>query len=146
MALSLQTDFGQAVSPIRTAGGLETNPGTALSHCRPDFFCSAYCQDVRQAAVSCVRLSLQEAVSNRYTEISEVYSEQQLGREDFLAFCADPSFLIHTRFSTKLLLSEKSNIITQYSVMSLGCLLNQISDDWNTKTSVKVTDMDNYKP
>lgn len=96
MALSLQTDFGQAVSPIRTAGGLETNPGTALSHCRPDFFCSAYCQYERQAAVSCVRLSLQEAVSNRYTEISEVYSEQQLGREDFLAFCADPGVIFNS--------------------------------------------------
>lgn len=60
------------------------------------FFCSAYCQHVRQAAVSWVRLRFQEAVSKRYTEISEVSSEQQLGREDFLAFCADPRVIFNS--------------------------------------------------
>lgn len=40
--------------------------------------------------------------------MSEMYSEQKLGREEFLAFCADPSIILNSyKFSTKLLLSEK---------------------------------------
>lgn len=100
-----------------------------------DFFCSAYCQHIRHTAVGCVRLSLQERVTKRYTETSKVYWEQQRGREDFLSFRARPSIIwIHRIFSTKLLSAEKSNILIQYSIMSLGCLLNLIDFRWLERT------------
>lgn len=93
-----------------------SRPTLALSHCWPDFFCSASCQHARQAAVSCVRLSLQEAVSKRYSEISEMYSEQKLGRE-VLAFCADPSVILnsHKIFNKIIIVWEMKYYNTAFS-------------------------------
>lgn len=123
LPFSLQPDFGKAVSPIRTSGGLKTNPSTALSHCWADFFCSAYCQHARLAAVSCARLTLQEAVSKMYTEISELYSEQQLGRENFLACCVDPTVINSYKIFNKItIVWEIKYYNTTPNHVSLCCL------------------------